>query len=229
MKHINYNLLTIERLLDTPCVISTQSNNRKVIHLDNHINKSIKKLKELLTDLGCFEFYSTNSGERIIGLSQVIYFVHSGFKAYANGYKVSKNIHEVHHIDGDVTNNSPGNLILLSSLDHHLVTSFQKANIKKLANFNMPNYNMSYLEIDDFQEQTPFNNQGKRIKNHKHFLCNIIAKTIIATSQSKWLTNAIRKNIPIAEVDKLVSQYNPAKYDSFYKDQLLDETHMILF
>ena len=217
----------IKKLLCNDGVIDIDSNKRKVVYLSKNTN-SIKRLKIYLNKINCFNFYSTNSGNNIIGLSQISYFIHTGYKAYLNGYTVSANEHEIHHLNGDVRDNCPTNLLLLCCDDHHLVTSFQRASVKQLTNFNMASLKSNWLSEFNNEIFTPFNNQGKSIRNHKHFLFNVIAKTILQTSQSKWLAKAIKREIPIAEVDKLVEKYNPNKYNSFYREQLLSETQRSL-
>ncbi len=224
---LNNNFTMVKKLLHIEGVVDIDSNNRKVIYLSKN-NNNIQKLKICLNEINCFNFYSTNSGKNIIGLSQILYFIHTGYKAYLNNYIVNAHDHEIHHLNGDIQNNRPSNLLLLSSFDHHLVTSFQRANIKHLADFNMARLKSNWLSKYDDVISTPFNNQGKSIRNHKHFLCNVIAKTILQTSQSKWLAKATKRKIPIAEVDKLVNKYNPDKYNNLYKDQLLSEANYSL-
>lgn len=225
--YLNNNLTMVKELLLVEGVLDVDSNYRQVVYLNKN-NQNINKIKKHLNDINCFDFYSTNSGRNIIGLSQIMYFIHTGYKAYINGYTVNAREHEIHHLNGNVRDNRPKNLLLLSSYDHHLVTSFQRASIKHLANFGMAVLKSNWLSKYDDITPTPFNNQGKSIRNYKHFLCNVIAKTILQTSLSDWLTKAAKREIPIVEVNKLVEKYNPSKYDSFYCEQLLAETQFTL-
>ena len=212
----------IVKLLQINGVTDIDGNNRVVVYLSKK-NHSIQKLKLHLNNIKCFDFYSTNSGNNIIGVSQISYYINTGYKAYLNRYTVNANEHEVHHLNGNVRDNCSSNLLLLSSFDHHLVTSFQRASIKQLDNFDMASFKSNWLSKYEDAIPTPFNNQGKSIRNHKHFLCNVIAKTILQTSKSDWLTKAVRRKIPIVEVNKLVQEYNPNKYNRFYSEQLLSE------
>ena len=218
----NNNFIMINELLIFDGVTDIDDNKRKIIRLSKK-DCYIRLLKFCLNDINCFDFYTTNSGEHIIGVSQIIYYIHTGYKAYLRGYIVNGNEHEIHHLNGNVKDNNPKNLILLSCFDHYLVTSFQKASLKHLTGFNMDLLKSNWLSEFNNLEPTPFNNQGRSIRNHKHFLLNVIAKTILHTAQSEWLTKAADRQIPIIEVEKLVQKYNPNKYDRFYREQLLCE------
>ena len=225
--YLNNNFTMVVKLLQIDGVTDIDRNDRIIIYL-NKKHESIEKLKAHLNNINCFNFYSTNSGKNIIGLSQILYYINTGYKAYLNRYTVNANEHEIHHINGDICDNRSNNLILLSSYDHHLVTSFQRASIKQLANFDIASFKSNWLSKYEDAIPTPFNNQGKSIKNHKHSICNVIAKTILQTSKSEWLTKAAKRKIPIVEVNKLVQKYNPNKYDRFYKEQLLSEAQYTL-
>ena len=220
--YLNNNFTMVVKLLQIDGVTDIDRNDRIIIQL-NKKQESIEKLKTHLNNINCFDFYSTNSGKNIIGLSQILYYLNTGYKAYLNKYTVNANEHEIHHINGNVRDNHSTNLILLSSYDHHLVTSFQRASIKQLVNFDMASFKSNWFSKYEDAIPTPFNNQGKSIRNHKHFLCNVIAKTIIETSNSDWLSKAVSRKIPIVEVNKLVQKYNPNKYGRFYHEQLLSE------
>jgi hypothetical protein len=124
-----------------------------------------KLLFEQLDKVGLFTFYSNNSGQ-IIGVSQVVAFLFcGGLEAMQKGFD-SDNL-EVHHINGDVTDNSPENLVFLSKEDHDYVSR---------CTFT------PYFGRVQEQGSTPFNKQGRPITNAMHFLVNILQETVAAVS-----------------------------------------------
>lgn len=160
-------------------------------HIINLKDKANKKIKALLLECGCFSFFESNSGERIIGLSQVIYFLTKGWRALENGFVVRKGEEEIHHIDGDPLNNHPDNLVCLSIEDHQIVTAAQSGNCLEKT-------------IVWYREgSTRFNNRGEAIANPIAFLRMIVAKTVFSTFRA--VAGAAKKFFPIAEIVEWVN------------------------
>jgi hypothetical protein len=129
-----------------------------------------KALFSSLEELGVFEFYSTNAGH-MLNRSQVIAFLFcGGYEANQRGYKAEKNYIEVHHINGVVDDDTEENLVYLSKQDHAYVSSCS--------------YTPLFGRIPDVAS-TPFNKQGRSIKNPIHFIVNIIRQTVAAVSKAR--------------------------------------------
>lgn len=150
------------------------------------------QLKEILNRIGCFKFYSTNSGEYRIGISQIVYFIYNGFKLLLKGITISKFTHQVHHKDSVVENSyNPANLVLLTIEDHIIVTKIQNATL-----------DIHCYEPEVEQEAVRYNNQGHKVKDVVEYLNGIIAETLYATE--RWLTRTIQGKGNIFSVKKIV-------------------------
>lgn len=130
--------------------------------------KDNRLIFNILDSLGCFQFYIGNKNKEIIGVSQVMAFLHYGWKALLNGF-TAENL-EVHHIDGDVLNNEASNIIYLSKQDHLIVSHSTNTE--------------SYGRIDK-ENATPFNRNGKAISNPLHYLANVIKMTLEAVAKKR--------------------------------------------
>ena len=132
-------------------------------------NKGVmtQTLKQMLEQLGCFRFYSTNSGEYIISFHQVKWFLYVGFKWLQKGITVSKDSHSLHHKNSNKDDNSLGNLVMLTNEDHHYIT--------RVVNESL-GLNDFVTEIDPTAVR--YNNQGHKVKDAEEFLCNILAETL---------------------------------------------------
>lgn len=122
---------------------------------------------KLLQKLGFFTFYPRNRGF-VINRSQVIAFLNFGYKALLNGFTTEDAQVEVHHLNGNVWDDRPENLEYLSKADHCIVS-------------NCTNTPLVGRPLTS-PVGTPFNKQGKLIKDSKHHLANIIQATLKATS-----------------------------------------------
>ena len=149
------------------------------------------KLESLLEEVGLFSFYPSNSG-KLLNVSQVVYYLEHGWKALEQGYTAGREAEvEIHHLNGDVTDDSPRNLVALSSGDHYYVSACQNG-IFNLQDFFWQNHQAS-------DNPTPFNNQGRAIKNHSKFLQRIIAATIFSTQ--RWLEKvAMRAGAKVKQI-----------------------------
>jgi hypothetical protein len=136
-------------------------------------------LKNILNLTGCFDFYSTNSGEYIIGVSQIVAYFYIGYKWLLKGVRVTKTSHNVHHISGDISDNRPQNLVILTVEDHLIVS--------KITNETL---DANQYESELIEESVRYNNQGHKVKDPVHFLKIVIAKTLHATE--RWLAKAIQ-------------------------------------
>lgn len=132
-------------------------------------------LSDLLHKVGLFSFYPSNSG-KLLNVSQIVYYLNHGWKALENGYIAGRDAEvEIHHLNGDVTDDHPRNLFALSTGDHYYVSACQNGTFN-LQDFFWQNYKAS-------DNPTPFNNQGRPIKNHSKFLQRVIAATIYNTQR----------------------------------------------
>jgi hypothetical protein len=163
---------------------------RWVLTLNSHGTAEIK-LESLLSEVGLFSFYPTNSG-KLLNVSQVVYYLEHGWKALEQGYTAGKHSEvEIHHFNGDVTDDGPRNLVALSSGDHYYVSACQNGTFN-LQDFFWQNYKAS-------DNPTPFNNQGRAIKNHAKFLARIISSTIFNTQ--RWLEKvAMRTSYKVKQI-----------------------------
>lgn len=150
------------------------------------------QLKEILTRIGCFRFFSTNSGEYRIGISQIVYFIYSGFKLLLKGINISKFTHQIHHLNGRVWDSyDPKNLVLLTIEDHIIVTKIQNATL-----------DVHCYEPEMEQDAVRYNNQGHIVKNPVEFLNRVIAETLYATE--RWLNRTAQGKGNIFSVKKIV-------------------------
>jgi hypothetical protein len=153
---------------------------RWVLRFTNSQGFAKESLLNLLTEIGLFQFYSKNNS-KLLNVSQVVYYLKSGWKALENGYTAGKSSEvEIHHIDGDITNDSPHNLVALFSGDHYYVSACQNGT------FRLEDFFWQNSKATD--QPTLFNNQGRPIKNHAKFLQRIIAATLFNTQ--RWLEKA---------------------------------------
>lgn len=148
-------------------------------------------LIDLLHKVGLFSFYPSNSG-KLLNVSQVVYYLNHGWKALDQGYTAGKQAEvEIHHLNGDVTDDSPRNLVALSTGDHYYVSACQNGT------FNLQDFFWQNHKASD--NPTPFNNQGRSIKNHSKFLQRIIAATIFNTQ--RWLEKvALRTGSKVKQI-----------------------------
>jgi hypothetical protein len=148
--------------------------NREYIDLKSS-NHTTNKLKHLLNKINFFAFNTSNSGEYRVGVSQIVaYLSCGGYKVHnETNLTINKETYNVHHLSGDVTDNSSSNLVYLSTDDHKLVTEIQNG----------------YLDVSAWEPEetagikTQFNRQGRPIQNHTAFLKTVVAKTIMMTAR----------------------------------------------
>ncbi len=144
-----------------------------------------KYLFSKLAAVKMFDFYSTNSGE-IVSLHQIVAYLFKGYKAFKNGYTIDKNIH-VHHIDSNTSNNTPGNLVYVSSQEHLLITQATTMCCDHIKVFN--------------GDCCPFNCKGEEVNNFFHRLTHLVKATLERTLKSfgcnfKIKSHKIFKSIP---------------------------------
>lgn len=144
------------------------------------------RLRELLEQAGFFDFHVTNNGN-IIGEHQVVAFLfRGGHKALQNGFQVKEGEMEVHHFNSCPWDNRPENLQYLAVQDHKLVTEY-----------------MDQLYVGQYEDfsATPFNAQGRPIRDSLRFLRHVAEQTLIATDCAVGLNVSFRpgeflKNLP---------------------------------
>jgi hypothetical protein len=115
--------------------------------------------------------YAPHRSSRLVGAHQIIAFYCTAHPAHG-GDAV-----EVHHINGNTTDNRPSNLMYLSPGDHALVTKYQR--------------HMGRLSLKVFSKvgkgmlHTAFNRRGRPIKNWVRFIMTVIALTVSNTQ--RWV------------------------------------------
>jgi hypothetical protein len=144
----------VEYLLVNPIVTK---HGYRVYNLHKH-----KLLKAILEQYSFFDFYTTNNGH-MVGEHQIVSFFYWGYNALMNGFKAPKDEINVHHKDSNPSNNNPYNLVYLSTQDHLLVSALANSKI---------------LTKDFVKGNTPFNRQGRSIKNITAFLVNVARDTM---------------------------------------------------
>lgn len=174
----------------------------------------------MLTALGAFKFYKTNKG-RIIGVSQVVAFLCcGGYKAYKNGFEAPKHEIEVHHINGDITDNSEENLVYVGKQDHLILSSATNTPFKGDVTLKKP---------------TPFNKQGQQVKNPKHYLANLLQETLkaVATKRSgfglKLSIPLLVRNLPKNLHTTIVRSYYPEWFNKLFQRLLHTDDENLRF
>lgn len=120
-------------------------------------------LADMLLQDGYWDFAPSRSS-RLVGYHQIVAFYCRRHPPHG-GDSV-----EVHHIDGNTTNNLPHNLMYLSPGDHALVTKYQRR-IGKLSV-------KSFHKVSKGMQHTPFNRRGRPIHNWARFILVTIAITV---------------------------------------------------
>lgn len=86
-------------------------------------NNRNRELFYLLTLLGFFDYHRSNRTRRIIYEHQVVHYLTTGWHAYKNGKFMLKDQQEIHHLDHDVTNNNPSNLVVVTPAENKLLAN----------------------------------------------------------------------------------------------------------
>ena len=118
---------------------------------------------------------------------------------------------EVHHVNGNTLDNSPTNLMYLSPNDHALCTKYQrrasKLSLKLFARIGEKGRRLA----------TPFNKQGRPIRNWAKFMLAVICASVYLTT--KWNTRYWDKPLTvvksfIARIEKVIrSLFIPPLYE----------------
>jgi len=124
------------------------------------------EVEQYLIENAYWDFLPYNS-TNIIGVHNLIAFV------YLSHPKKQELKLEVHHIDGNTSNNHPDNLVYLSAEDHRIVTKIQRS----LTRLNPKSFYNSKSK-----KHTAFNRRGKVIQNWAFFITSIIVKTVVNTN-----------------------------------------------
>lgn len=144
--------------------------------------KDHPRLKDLLSRAGFFIFHSTNRGN-LVGEHQIIaYLFRGGAKALRNGFEAREGEIEVHHYNSCPWDNRPENLQYLAVQDHKIITEYMDQHFRS--------------KYEDYSA-TPFNAQGRPVKDSHRFLREATEKTMDETDK------AIGLNIPFNPVDFL--------------------------
>lgn len=146
--------------------------------------KCNQNLLSMLWKDGYWEFAPSRSA-CLVGYHQIIaFYLCAKDKPNGSGDSV-----EVHHMDGNTMNNLPSNLVYLSPNDHALCTKYQrrasKLSLKMFARIGERNKRL----------YTPFNKQGKPIRNWAKFIMAIICATVYLSTQ--WNTKYWNKPLTI--------------------------------
>lgn len=140
-------------------------------------NKQNETLQSALLETGIFDFYTTNRGF-IIGYSQVVFYIHNGYKAYLNGQTTKHGENDVHHLDANVGNNNPDNLVLIPVWLHKICSKAQtRIGCAQL-------FKSKELPIDNVHQIPIYNNDGKLITNVISYAAHIVKLTVQKTFNS---------------------------------------------
>lgn len=123
-----------------------------------------------LTRLGFFDFNTSNDGSWVVGAHAVVAFMSYGWKALSKGITISKDTHQVHHLNNNPRDNNPNNLVYLTLQSHKIVSNVSKTNF------------VGSLSDDDMAS-LEFNRQGRLISSYQHWLTNAIADTLTAIKE----------------------------------------------
>lgn len=113
------------------------------------------------------EFKFTASWHQIIA-----FFFCGGIQHYKNGVQFKKGEQEIHHIDGNTSNNHPRNLRYLPVAIHQLATTCQRTLNPKMRHFNVGNLDSLKL----------YNRKGQEIINKKQALVDLLGETMLRTA-----------------------------------------------
>lgn len=127
--------------------------------------KKNKFLFTLLRLAGFFKLFTTNNGN-LVYVHQIVAFCEYGVYWLKHGYEITQGTYEVHHLNSCVSDNRPENLVIVSCADHRAVHNA---------------VNQKYLGKIYSPQPTPINSQGQLIKNHKHFLSDLVKRSFEAT------------------------------------------------
>lgn len=145
----------------------------KAFDLTLGVNKALAKWLE--TE-GFFRFHITNVKRRVVYYHQIIAFMFCGGKeALSNGFTCSQHSQEIHHLDGNTSNNYPSNLIYLTSEVHSVITGHQRSLKKYLKKFKKGT-------LDN--PPSIWNRKGNRIIRWWDWVAMILIKTISSTAKS---------------------------------------------
>lgn len=197
---IDVKTINLIFLLITNLSVENPDDGRLRIFLDTG-TKLTKLLKKLLRQIGCFDFYATNSGEKIIGVSQIIYYIYYGHESLRRGWRMAKGVYEIHHIDGDVSNNYPGNLIPLHVNEHRTISQFQRGKLSKDYDVHISSW-LSQAACDDIPR---FNRRGRKVKDVKAFLAYWLKETL-SRSLNRWVLPASKRGLYIKEIIDYVEE-----------------------
>ena len=146
--------------------------------------KSNQTLRLMLEEDGYWNFAPLRS-KCLVGYHQIVAF----YLCAKDKLDGLGNFVEVHHVNGNTLDNSPNNLMYLSPNDHALCTKFQrrasKLSLKLFASIGKKGK----------RYPTPFNRQGKVIRNWAKFILNVICASVFLTTN--WNTKYWDKPITI--------------------------------
>ena len=168
--------------------------------------KDNKRLFSLLNEAAFFDFHITNN-QHIVGLHQVVAYIYHGWRAYLNNFTAAKGDVEIHHIDSDPSNNSPGNLIYVSPQEHLLIsqaTSIQSTTFVRHC------------------DPCPFNKKGHPISNPFKRLSYLVFITINRTFKKLGIRFSVPQfnilsEIPLSYTFKRIN-WCPAFLKSLYRE-----------
>lgn len=149
-----------------------------------------KFLFTLLRLAGFFKLFTSNNGNMVY-IHQIVAFAHYGVYWLKHGYEITQGTYEVHHLNSCVTDNRPENLQIVSCADHRAIHNA---------------LNQNYLGKIFSPQPTPINSQGQLVKNHKHFLTELVKKSLEAT-----IDYAEQQGVTAFDIKKTLTQENWAE------------------
>lgn len=127
-------------------------------------------LRLMLLEDGYWDF-APHRSTRLVGAHQIVAFYCTLHPA------IGGDLHEVHHINGNTTDNRPENLMYLSPGDHALVTKYQR----RMGRLSLK----TFAKVAKDMVHTAFNRRGRPIKNWVRFIMMVIALTVSNTQ--RWV------------------------------------------
>ena len=168
-----YKLINLSRRVQE--LQDVDENGRFYIDLTSKDPEKLK-LKAVLREWGCFDYFCLNSGEFRIGVSQVIFFLKRGWKDLEKGILCSSKEFQINHVNGNKQDNSWGNLEKVTISEHQQLSSLQRG---IFGNEDV------FVPLADKETRSAFNSRGEEIKNYQKWWEQKVAACLIRSAQ--WM------------------------------------------
>jgi len=151
-------------------MLGKHGSNRYLAYTNTPVNKPL--FDQLWND-GFFEFNLSNNGH-IAYLHQIVAFYYcGGVKALANNIRICKDAYEVHHINGNTTDNRACNLAYVDTHSHTALTAEQKRFAKPVPRTDRAVQNDLGLLV--------WNRRGDIVYNRAKWFAHLLTRTVLET------------------------------------------------